>query len=194
MMFRICPVLVLMTAVMALTAPVCADDEDDKSPAQIRAEERKNRAAERKALKEAEKQAKADLKEAKKKGDKAAIEKAEAALREIEETKKGEAIDSPKLDKEFDALKQAMSILAEVNDENSASKAAKKICSIFATVAPPIDMSMSEMEKWAAEQNKVSAQMERLRKMPFFEQSGLQEAWTNVSDPFSRKRAQRAKK
>ena len=55
-------------------------------------------------------------------------------------------------------------------------------------------MTDGEIEQWSIEQNKVSAQMERLRKMPFFESSGLQEAWTNVSDPFSRKRAQRAKK
>lgn len=192
-MFSMRSVLVLLTAAFALTAPVTADD-DDKSPAKERAEERKNRAAERKAMREAEKQAKADLKEAKKKGDKDAIAKAEAALKEIEDAKKGEALDSPKLDKEFDGLQKAQALLAEVNDEASAAKAAKKICSIFGVIAPPIDMSMSELEKWAAEQNKVSAQMERLRKMPYFESSGLQEAWTNVTDPFSRKRAQRMKK
>ena len=98
------------------------------------------------------------------------------------------------LDKEFEALKEAQALLAEVNDEKAAEKAAKKIATNFGRLQAPISMTDAEIEQWSIEQNKVSAQMERLRKMPFFDASGLQEAWTAVSDPFSRKRAQRAKK
>ena len=73
-------------------------------------------------------------------------------------------------------------------------KAAKKIASNFGRLQAPISMTDAEIEQWSIEQNKVSAQMERLRSQPYFEASGLQEAWTNVTDPYSRKRAQRDKK
>lgn len=177
---RLLPVVLLAATVMS--APVYSADDDNKS-----------RAEQRKALREAEKKAKDDLKKAKKSGDAAAIKMAEDALADIELMKKG-GINNASMDKEFEGLKDAQALLAEVNDEKSAEKAAKKICSIFGKLPAPIEMSDGEIEQWSIEQNKVSAQMERLRKMPFFEASGLQEAWTNVSDPFSRKRAQRAKK
>ncbi len=173
---------VVLLAATVMSAPVYSADDDNKS-----------RAEQRKALREAEKKAKDDLKKAKKSGDAAAIKMAEDALADIELMKKG-GINNASMDKEFEGLKDAQALLAEVNDEKSAEKAAKKICSIFGKLPAPIEMSDGEIEQWSIEQNKVSAQMERLRKMPFFEASGLQEAWTNVSDPFSRKRAQRAKK
>ena len=173
----------LLLAAFVWTAPVSFAAEDDS----------KSRAEQRKALREAEKKAKDELKKAKKAGDADAIKKAEDELADIELQKKG-GLNNADLDKEFDALKEAQAILAEVNDEKAAEKAAKKICSIFGKLQAPIEMSDGEIEQWSIEQNKVSAQMERLRKMPYFDASGLQEAWTNVSDPFSRKRAQRAKK
>ena len=98
------------------------------------------------------------------------------------------------LDKEFNALKEAQALLAEVTDEKSAEKAARKISSTFGRLPAPITMNDHDIEQWSIEQNKVSAQMERLRSQPYFEASGLQEAWTNVTDPYSRKRAQRDKK
>ncbi len=173
----------LLLAAFVWTAPVSFAADDDS----------KSRAEQRKALREAEKKAKDELKKAKKAGDADAIKKAEDELADIELQKKG-GLNNADLDKEFDALKEAQAILAEVNDEKAAEKAAKKICSIFGRLQAPIEMSDAEIEQWSIEQNKVSAQMERLRKMPYFDASGLQEAWTNVSDPFSRKRAQRAKK
>ena len=173
----------LLLAAFVWTAPVSFAADDDS----------KSRAEQRKALREAEKKAKDELKKAKKAGDADAIKKAEDELADIELQKKG-GINNADLDKEFDALKEAQAILAEVNDEKAAEKAAKKICSIFGKLQAPIEMSDGEIEQWSIEQNKVSAQMERLRKMPYFDASGLQEAWTTVSDPFSRKRAQRAKK
>lgn len=173
----------LLLAAFVWTAPVSFAADDDS----------KSRAEQRKALREAEKKAKDELKKAKKAGDADAIKKAEDELADIELQKKG-GLNNADLDKEFDALKEAQAILAEVNDEKAAEKAAKKICSIFGRLQAPIEMSDGEIEQWSIEQNKVSAQMERLRKMPYFDASGLQEAWTNVSDPFSRKRAQRAKK
>ena len=173
-----------LTAVFSLAA--VSDAADDKSTAKSRAEQRK-------ALREAEKKAKDELKKAKKSGDKKAIEQAEAELADIELAKKG-GLNNADLDKEFEALREAQAMLAEVNDEKSAEKAAKAISSNFGRLAVPIQMSDSEIESWSVEQNKVSAQMERLRNTPYFEASGLQEAWTNVTDPFSRKRVQRTKK
>ncbi len=173
----------ILAAAVACAAPLSLAADDDA----------KSRTEQRKALREAEKKAKEELKKAQKAGDAAAIKQAEDELADIELQKKG-GINNADLDKEFEALKEAQAILAEVSDEKSAAKAAKKICSVFGKLPAPIEMSDAEIELWSIEQNKVSAQMERLRKMPFFDSSGLQEAWTNVSDPFSRKRAQRAKK
>lgn len=174
----------LMLAAGILAAPiVCADAEDNKS-----------RAEQRKALREAEKKAKDELKKAKKAGDEAAIKQAEDELADIKMAKKSGSSANANLDKEFEALKEAQALLAEVNDEKAAEKAAKKISTTFGRLEAPIEMSDAQIEEWSIEQNKVSAQMERLRKQPYFEASGLQEAWTNVTDPFSRKRALRDKK
>lgn len=178
------PVMMTAIAAFAVAAPVvCAADDD--SP--------KTRQEERRALREAEKKAKEELKKAKKAGDEAAIAQAEAELADIELAKKG-GNTSVDLDKEFNALKEAQALLAEVTDEKSAEKAARKISSTFGRLPAPITMNDHDIEQWSIEQNKVSAQMERLRSQPYFESSGLQEAWTNVTDPYSRKRAQRDKK
>lgn len=179
------PVLLILAAAMALTTPaVYADGDKGDSP--------KNRAQERRALREAEKKAKEELKKAKKAGDQEAIAQAEAELADIELAKKGGNTNAD-LDKEFNALKEAQALLAEVKDEKSAKDTAKKISTTFGRLPAPITMSDHDIEQWSIEQNKVSAQMERLRSQPFFESSGLQEAWTNVTDPYSRKRAQRDK-
>ena len=186
MIRHIRPVLFALVAASVLTVPsVAADDKKDNSP--------KTRAEERRALREAEKKAKDELKKAKKAGDEQAIAQAEAELADIELAKKG-GNTNVDLDKEFNALKEAQALLAEVNDEKSAEKAAKKICSTFGRLPAPISMSDNDIEQWSIEQNKISAQMDRLRSQPYFESSGLQEAWTNVTDPYSRKRAQRDKK
>lgn len=178
------PVLLILTAAVALSAPAVYADGKDSSP--------KTRAEERRALREAEKKAKEELKKAKKAGDQDAIAQAEAELADIELAKKG-GNTSVDLDKEFNALKEAQALLAEVKDEKSAKDAAKKICTTFGRLPAPITMSDHDIEQWSIEQNKVSAQMERLRSQPYFESSGLQDAWTNVTDPYSRKRAQRDK-
>lgn len=84
-------------------------------------------------------------------------------------------------------------MLAEVSDEKAAEKAAKKIKQTFGLLPIPLSGSSQEIEMWSREQNKVSAQMMRLMSQPWFESAGLQEAWTLVSDPFSRRRAQKTK-
>lgn len=174
--------MAIFAAAAVLVAPVSRAADDEPS-----------RAEQRKALRDAEKKAKDELKKAKKAGDEQAIKQAEDELADIELAKKS-GVGNASLDKEFEALKEAQAMLAEVNDEKAAEKAAKKIATNFGRLQAPISMTDAEIEQWSIEQNKVSAQMERLRKMPFFDASGLQEAWTAVSDPFSRKRAQRAKK
>lgn len=172
----------LLPALVVPVAPLCAATDDAPT-----------RAEQRKALREAEKKAKEELKKAKKTGDEQAIAQAESELEDIAIAKKGGG-SSANLSKEFEALKEAQALLAEVNDEKAAEKVAKKISTLFGRLPAPVEMTDAEIEQWSIEQNKVSAQMMRLRKMPYFDASGLQEAWTTVSDPFSRKRAQRAKK
>ncbi len=46
----------------------------------------------------------------------------------------------------------------------------------------------------AKAQNKVNDQMERLMSTAYFVPSGLQEAWTLMTDPFSRRSAQKRRR
>ena len=61
---------------------------------------------------------------------------------------------------EFAALEEAVTLLQGVRDE--------------------------ELLQWARLQNRVSTEMWRLKKEPFWETQKLQEVWTLISDPFSR--------
>ncbi len=174
--------LTIMAAFAVLTPAVSAADGDE-SP--------RTRAEERRALRERERKAREELRRARRAGDQQAIAMAEEELADIERASNSARAQNANLDGEFNALREAQALLAEVNDEQSAKKAARKISSLFGRLPVPVEMSDSDIEQWSIEQNKVSAQMERLRNEPYFESSGLQEAWTNVTDPFSRRRAQR---
>lgn len=120
----------------------------------------------------------------------AAAEKKAAEEAVEEEYKRGRGFDYTK---EFKALDEAAALLAEVNDEKAAKDAAKKISVLFSPLPIPLSGSDAELERWARLQNKVNRQMERLMQMPYWAESGLQEAWTLVTDPFSRRRAQKTK-
>lgn len=91
--------------------------------------------------------------------------------------------------REFAALDDAADLLADVHDEKSAQKAAKKICALFNPLPPPMGGTEEQLEQWARKQNRLNYQMERLRQEKWFVSSGLQEAWTLATDPFSRRRA-----
>lgn len=144
---------------------------------------KKSRAAERREEQAAKRQAKEESRSARKGEGKGSDD-----TDDYKRTKKG--FDYTR---EFQALKEAQALLAEVNDEKSAQNAVKKIKALFGPLPIPLKGTDQEIEMWSREQNKVSAQMNRLRKEPWFESSGLQEAWTLVSDPFSRRRAQKTK-
>lgn len=115
---------------------------------------------------------------------------AEEAL--LEEYKAGK---QHNFDREFEALSEAAAILAELppDDEKAAANAAKKIGALFHTLPIPLGANEKELEMWATFMNKVNFQMERLMNKPYFESSGLQEAWTYATDPFSRRRADKLK-
>lgn len=101
-----------------------------------------------------------------------------------------ESVRDPKWKRELKALQEAAVIMETVQDEVSAKKAAGKLCQMFRTLPPPINGEQQMLELWARAQNRVSAHMWRLVKEPYFVSSGLQEAWTLITDPFSRPRAQ----
>lgn len=162
-------------------AVVYAADDAKKQP--TAAEIRKARRA---AVKEAEQ----NLRKARRSGDEKAIAEAKAALEAAKKKARGKGAD---MAAEFAALMQAGELLAAVHDEASAKKAAEKIYSMFSKLPAPDEVSDDDIELWCTEQNKLNKEMERLRKEPWFESSGLQEAWTAATDPFSRKRAMRRK-
>lgn len=93
--------------------------------------------------------------------------------------------------KEMEALDEAAKMLEPVNDAKAAEKVAKKLITMFSKLPPPLSGTDDEIERWSVAQNKVSAEMERLSKMTYFKESGLQEAWTTIADPQSRSRSQR---
>lgn len=157
-----------------------ADDKKQPSAADLRKERRA-------AVKEAEQ----NLRKAKRTGDEKAIADAKAALDLAKKKASGKGAD---MAAEFAALMKAGDILATVSDEASACKAADKILNIFEKLPAPDEVNDDDIEMWATEQNKINKQMEKLRQEPWFDNSGLQEAWTAVTDPFSRKRARRLKK
>ncbi|MBR1998663.1 MAG: hypothetical protein IJ993_09620 [Akkermansia sp.] len=157
-----------------------ADDKKQPTAAELRKERRA-------AVKEAEQ----NLRKARRSGDEKAIAEAKAALESAKKKARGKGAD---MAAEFAALMQASEMLVAVADEASAKKAADKIITMFSKLPAPDEVSDDDIELWSTEQNKLNREMERLRKEPWFEASGLQEAWTAATDPFSRKRAIRQKK
>ncbi len=91
-----------------------------------------------------------------------------------------------KYDREFAALEEAAKLLTTVNSEESAKKAAEKLRALFSPLPAPVKGSEAELMQWARLQNRVSEQMWRLKKEPYWETQKLQEIWTLISDPFSR--------
>ncbi len=139
-------------------------------------EEKKSRAEEmreqREARAEARQQEKAQAKAAKAGGD----------------------LSKGNFDKEIPALREAAGLLADVKDEKGAKDAAKAIRKDFIGLKVILVGTEAELENLAGEQDKVNRQMARLQKEPWFVSSGLQECWSLIMDPFSRRSAQNVKK
>ncbi len=175
--------LLLGTAIVSL--PAYAQEENEVGPK--KKETRAQKAAKKKAIRDARKSGQKLTEE-----ERAAIEAKAAEEALLEEYKNGK---KHNFDKEFEALSEAATILAELppDDEKAAAKAATKIGTLFHTLPIPLGATEKELELWATFQNKVNYQMERLMKKPYFESSGLQEAWTYATDPFSRRRADKLK-
>lgn len=173
-----------MLCLVALVGADVATAADDAAKQPTAAELRKERRA---AVKEAEK----NLRKARRSGDEKAIAEAKAALERAKKKARGKGAD---MAAEFVALMKAAEMLEAVTDEDSAEKAAQKIHGMFSKLPAPDEVGDDDIEQWATEQNKLNKQMERLRQEPWFETSGLQEAWSAATDPFSRKRAIRQKK
>lgn len=95
--------------------------------------------------------------------------------------------------KEIEALEKAGPILDSVTDESTAKSAATKLRQMFNGMPVLSKATTSEMEALAAAQNKISERMFKLKDQPYFETSGLQEAWTLMTDHFSRRRAVNAR-
>lgn len=95
-------------------------------------------------------------------------------------------VKNTKLRKELLALDEAAALLAEVNNEKSAKEASRKIERLFHNLPPLLGGSGRELDLLATAQNRVSAQMWRMIKEPYFETMKLQELWTLMTDPFSR--------
>lgn len=176
--------MLAMALVAALPVAVYAQDSVPKE------EPKMTKAEAKKAEREAKKKLKEEAKAARRRGDKEAEAAIEEKAKDLEYKKVGKGFDYTK---EFKALREAQALLAEVNDEQAAEQAVRKIRTSFGVLPIPLSGSDQEIEMWSTEQNKVSAQMERLKRQPWFESSGLQEVWTLISDPFSRRRAQKVK-
>lgn len=95
--------------------------------------------------------------------------------------------------KEIETLEKAGPILDAVTDESSAKIAATKLRQMFNGMPVLSKATTSDMEALAAAQNKISERMFKLKDQPYFESSGLQEAWTLMTDHFSRRRAVNAR-
>ena len=89
--------------------------------------------------------------------------------------------------KEFAALAEAAELLDQVKDEKTAAQVANKLSHTFTLLPIPTKGTDAQLEEWARLQNQVNAKMEELRKLDYFESSGLQQAWTLITDPNSRR-------
>lgn len=176
----------LFAVSIAVSGQAIAQDNNTNADTQRgkgKKETRAQKAAKKKAVRDAKKSGMKMTAE-----EKAAIEAKAAEEALLEEYKSGKKHD---FEKEFEALSEAAAILAELppDNEKEAAKAAKKIGALFHPLPIPLGGDQKELEMWATFQNKVNMQMERLMNKPYFESSGLQEAWTYATDPFSRRRA-----
>ena len=88
--------------------------------------------------------------------------------------------------KEIAALQEAAALLKNVSDEKSAKQACSKIQSLFRNLPPLLGGSHVELETLAKAQNAVSDEMQSRMKEPYFETAKMQEAWTLMTDAFSR--------
>lgn len=93
------------------------------------------------------------------------------------------------LSKEMEGLKSAISWLEDVKDEKSASDAARRIIQLFNGITPRDGsvIEQAQLDSLARSQNRVNAVMKKLMKEDYFVKSGLQDAWTVVTDPSSRR-------
>ena len=89
--------------------------------------------------------------------------------------------------REFAALEEAVALLETVVDEKTASQVANKLSRTFTLLPIPTKGTDAQLEEWANLQNKVNAKMEELKKLDYFDSSGLQKAWTLITDPNSRR-------
>ena len=89
--------------------------------------------------------------------------------------------------REFAALNEAVELLDTITDEKSAAQVANKLSRTFTLLPIPTKGTDAQLEEWANLQNKVNAKMEELRQLDYFESSGLQKAWTLITDPNSRR-------
>ncbi len=160
------PRILCCAALLGLAAAPAlhAQGEDKKSRAEERREQKEARAAERQ-------QAKAAAKAAKAGGD----------------------LSKGNFEKEIPAIREAAALLEGVNDEEAAKAAARAIRNDFISLKVILLGTEEELENLAREQDKLNRQMVRLQKQPWFVSSGLQECWTLITDPFSRRSAQNAK-
>lgn len=177
----------LVLASVALSGLAVAQDDNGNNNKNGKKETRAQKAAKKKAIRDARKSGVKMTDE-----ERAAIEARAAEEALLEEYKSGK---QHNYDREFEALNEAAAILAELppDDEKAAQKAAKKIGSLFHTLPIPLGATQKELEMWATYMNKVNFQMERLMNKPYFESSGLQEAWSYATDPYSRRRADKTK-
>ncbi len=121
---------------------------------------------------------------------------ARQSAKEKREARRNKEAAQPKgnFGKEMTALGEAAAMLAGVNDEASAKEAADKLCKKFGHLPPLVGGTESQLELLAKAQNKVNDQMERLMATSYFAPSGLQEAWTLMTDHFSRRSAQKRRR
>lgn len=91
--------------------------------------------------------------------------------------------------KEIDLLRAAADKLAAVNSEESAKDVSRKLSRDFHAMPPLVTGNEKEIIALSEARNAVSRHMMRLKKEEWFVSSGLQDAWTLMTDAFSRRRA-----
>ncbi len=91
--------------------------------------------------------------------------------------------------KEFAALTMAAEALDGVTDEKSAAAVAKKLQHDFTILPVPMGGSDAMLLEYAKVQNRVNLKMEKMKNEPWFVSSGMQEAWTLITVPSTRRTA-----
>lgn len=90
---------------------------------------------------------------------------------------------------EMTALAEAEQMMKGVTDEKSARDIAKKLIKKFDVLFVPMGGAEAQLEALARAQNRVTMQMLKHKKQPWFVSSGLQEAWSLITVPSFRRRA-----